>query len=84
MSVEISSETEELIRSEISSGHFRNADELITRGIQALHAAADRETPTVPSRSSKKNLAQFLRESPLPGSGLIFERNKDFPDPADL
>jgi hypothetical protein len=32
----------------------------------------------------KPNFADFLRDSPLAGSGLVFERLKDSPRPIDL
>jgi Arc/MetJ-type ribon-helix-helix transcriptional regulator len=36
MHIDIAPETERLVREEISSGHFRSADELIKAGVKAL------------------------------------------------
>jgi Arc/MetJ-type ribon-helix-helix transcriptional regulator len=38
MTIDLSAETERLVREEIESGHFRSVDELITEGLQALRA----------------------------------------------
>jgi hypothetical protein len=35
-------------------------------------------------REKRLSLAQFLRESPLRGSGLKLERRKDYPRPVDF
>jgi len=35
-------------------------------------------------RKPKKNFTRFLLESPLRGSGLKLERQKDYPRPLDL
>jgi len=39
---------------------------------------------TSSARQPKTNLAQFLLDSPLPGSGLKVERRKDTPRPIEL
>jgi hypothetical protein len=41
-------------------------------------------TPEAPPRSPRKNLADFLLESPFAGSELDLERQKDYPRPIDL
>ena len=64
--IEISPETEVLVRQEISSGNFRSVDELIKAGVEALR-----------EKSAPKSLVQFFRESPLVGLELRFERDKD-------
>jgi Arc/MetJ-type ribon-helix-helix transcriptional regulator len=85
MTIEIKPETEQLVREEISSGHFSSVDELIVRGVRALRENARKVVPAAESlRQPKKNLAQFLLESPLPGSGLRLERQKDYPAPVEL
>jgi hypothetical protein len=84
MTIEIRPETEQLVREEIARGHARNIDELILRGVQALRERAGAEQPHATMRTTKPNLAQFLRESPLPGSGVRIERQKDSSRPADL
>jgi hypothetical protein len=50
--------------------------------MQALKSSVSGEQPA--PRKPKQNLAQFLLESPLRGSGLKLERQKDFPRPIDL
>jgi hypothetical protein len=85
MTIEIKPETEQLVREQISSGHFRSVDELIVRALSALREESqDREPVTAPVAKPKKNFAQFLLESPLPGSGLRLERQKDYPRPVEL
>ncbi len=89
-------ELERLVQEEIQSGHFKNAEELLTEAIHALrernsavfatqaeaieHAKALNADP----RSPRKNLAQFLRESPLAGSDLDLERQQDYGRPIEL
>ena len=82
MTVELKPETEQLVQEEIKSGHFHTVDELIVQGVHAwreIHQVGQAAT-----RRPKKNFAQFLLDSPLPGSGLKLERQKDYPRPIDL
>ena len=73
-------ETERLVEEEISRGHFHSLDEIIVHGVTAWRE----KHPAEAVRKPKKNFAQFLMESPLPGSGLKLERQKDYPRPIDL
>ena len=76
MTIEIRKpELERLMQEEILSGHFQSMDELLTEAIQAL-----REKNASPSTGARtrKNLAQFLLESPFAGSDLNLERHQDF------
>ena len=89
-------ELERLMQEEIQSGHFQNAEELLTEALHALreknsgvfatqaeaveHAKALNSAP----RSQRKNLAQFLRESPFAGSDLDLERQQDYGRPIEL
>ncbi len=82
MTIEIKPETEQLVREELSSGRFQNVDDLIAQGVRALREKT-RNGESAPARP-RKNLAQFLLESPLPGSNLRIERQKDYPLPAEL
>jgi len=85
MIIEIKPETEQLVREEISRGHFSSVDELIVRSIRALRENDENIEAAAPSpRQPKKNFAQFLLESPLPGSGLRLERQKDYPGPVKV
>lgn len=72
-------ELEALIRERLTSGTFQDVEDVL---MQALKSSPPGE-PVAP-RKPKKNLAQFLLESPLPGSGLRLERQKDYPRPLDL
>lgn len=72
-------ELEALIRERMESGAFKNVEDVL---LQALKPPTSSEPG--PSRQPKKNFAQFLLESPLPGSGLKLERRKDCPRPIDL
>lgn len=82
MPLNLKPETERLVHDELRQGHFRSLDEIIVQGITAWH-----EKNTEPDQSpngEKPNLADFLRNSPLAGSGLDAPRSPDFPRPADL
>ena len=69
------------MQEEISRGHFHTVDDLIVEGVRAWREKHQVEPST---RKPKKNFAQFLMDSPLPGSGLKLERQKDYPRPVDL
>jgi hypothetical protein len=84
MMVDLKPETERLVQEEIKSGHFHSVDDLIVQGINAWREKYQVEPSGSTIRAPKKNLAQFLIESPLPGSGLKLERQKDYPRPIDL
>jgi len=49
-------------------------DELLTEALQALR---EKNAPPAPASRARKNLAQFLLESPFAGSGLNLERQQD-------
>ncbi len=72
-------ELEALIRERLTSGVFQDVEHVL---MQALKSPPPGE-PVAP-RKPKKNLAQFLLESPLPGSGFRLERQEDYPRPLDL
>ena len=83
MTIEIRKpELERLVREEILSGQFQSVDDLLTEAIQALR---EKNAPPVaaPSRI-RKNLAQFLLESPFAGSDLELERQQDYGRPVHL
>jgi Arc/MetJ-type ribon-helix-helix transcriptional regulator len=82
VTVELKPEAERLVQEEIQRGRFHSVDEVIA---QALHALREKSTTApVPQRTPRKNFAQFLLDSPLPGSGLKLKRQKDYPRSADL
>ena len=80
--MEIKPETERLVQEELRSGHVQTVDEIIVYGVDALRQQS-RPAPACP-RKPRRNLADFLLESPLRGSGLQLERQKDYPRPVDL
>ena len=82
MSIDISPETERLVREEIRCGHFRSVDELIVSGVHAWREKHD--STAAPTTARKTSLLQFFRESPLVGLELDFERDKDTDRDIDL
>ena len=80
MTIEIHKpELEALIQERMNSGDFQNVEDVL---LQALKSSPISEQAA--PRKPKKNLAEFLLESPLRGSGLKLERQKDYPRPVDL
>ena len=77
MTIELKPEQERIIQEEIRTGHFRNVDEVLDHALAALR---EKNSPLKSEKSEpqkpRKNLAQFLMESPLAGSGLDLERDK--------
>lgn len=65
MSIKLKPEQEQIIRDEIRRGRFRTAEEVLDHALAALRA----ESSSTKSNGEKqrKNLAQFLIESPLAG-----------------
>jgi len=61
----------------MSTGGFRNAEEVI---VQALRASLAAETPAaVPPRpEGRKSLAQLFADSPFKGLDIDFEREPDY------
>lgn len=74
MTIELKPEQERIIQEEIQNGRFRTAEEVLDHALAVL-----RQTGGGPRsiKSAHKNFAQFLMESPLAGSGLDLERNRD-------
>jgi Arc/MetJ-type ribon-helix-helix transcriptional regulator len=85
VTVELKPETERLVQEEIQRGHFHSVDELIVQGVTAWREKHQAASPLpIQARKRRKNLADFLLESPFAGSELIIERQKDYPRPVDL
>ena len=72
---------QQIIRTQLARGQFRSATEVIHHALATM--SAEDETPA-PSKPKKQNLADFLLNSPLHGSGLVIERIKDYPKPIEL
>ena len=66
MTVELKPETERLVQEEIRSGHIHSVDELIVYGVRALREKnrVPQLSAPAPPRKPRKNLAEFLLESP--------------------
>jgi len=80
MTIDLKPEQERLIQAEIASGHFRNPEEVLDHALAALQEKEHNRVATAP----RKNLAQFLMESPLAGAELNLERQEDYGRPIDL
>ena len=63
MTIDVKPEQEQIIREEIESGRFRTPDDVIDYALSALQ-----ETERKHKATPRKNLAQFLMESPLAGA----------------
>lgn len=82
--IELKPETEQLVREEIQRGRFRSLDDLIVQSVNAWREKHHVPPALVPPRTPRKNLADFLLESPFAGSDLQIERQRDYPRPVDL
>jgi Arc/MetJ-type ribon-helix-helix transcriptional regulator len=80
MTIILKPEQERIIQAEIANGHFRTPDEVLDHALAALQEKKHRRK----ARAPRKNLAQFLMESPLAGAELNLERQKDYGRPIDL
>jgi hypothetical protein len=78
MTIEIRQpEIEALLEERMATGAFPDMESAL------LHALRHAPIPATPKRP-KQNLADFLMESPLRGSGIEIERIKDYPIPVEL
>jgi Arc/MetJ-type ribon-helix-helix transcriptional regulator len=79
MMIDLKPEQERIIQAEIESGRFRSPEEVLDHALAALE---DKEQK-LRSGTPRKNLAQFLMESPLAGAELKLEREKDHGQPIE-
>ena len=79
MTIDVKPEQERIIQEEIDSGRFRTPDEVIGYALSVLQGAERRQ-----KAAPRKNLAQFLMESPLAGAELSVERQQDYGRPIEL
>ena len=78
MMIEIHSpEAEAIIRRRMSTGGFKDAEEVI---IHALTCSPATETPAATPRrpAGRKSLAQLFADSPFKGLDIDFEREPDY------
>jgi Arc/MetJ-type ribon-helix-helix transcriptional regulator len=84
MTIHIKPETEQLVKEELQSGHFRSVDEIIVEGVQARREKQGTSPPTREAQKPKKNLVELFAESPFKGLEMNFERFPDVLPPVDL
>jgi Arc/MetJ-type ribon-helix-helix transcriptional regulator len=80
MMINLKPEQERVIQAEIESGHFRSPDEVLDHALAALKEKKHIRK----GASQRKNLAQFLMDSPRAGAELSLERQKDYGRPTEL
>ena len=73
MTINVRPEQERIIQAEIERGRFRTPDEVLDHALAALQREEEQHEMILP----RKNLAQFLMESPLAGAELNLERQSD-------
>ena len=81
MTIELKPEDEKLIEEKLRSGAFHSVEEVIHCALVSLPTP---ETASPQSRPRRKNLADFLMESPFAGAELDLERRKQYARPMDL
>jgi hypothetical protein len=82
MSVEIHQpEIEALIEQRMASGGFHTVEDVLLFALKTAPVSPESKTE---EDLPKQNLADFLLESPLAGSGLKLERLGDCPRPVEL
>ena len=84
MTVQLKPETERLVQEELQSGHVQTVDELIVHGVHAVREKLKGTSAAAAPRKPRKNLADFLSESPFAGSEIDLERQQDYGRPVDL
>jgi Arc/MetJ-type ribon-helix-helix transcriptional regulator len=80
MTINLKPEQERIIQAEIESGYFRSPDEVLDCALATLKEKEYNRKGAM----RRKNLAQFLMESPLAGADLNLEREKDYGRPIEL
>jgi Arc/MetJ-type ribon-helix-helix transcriptional regulator len=74
MTVELKPEDEALIRERLQTGDGASVEDVVHR---ALLAWASSEAQSPQPQQRRKTLSEFLMESPLAGSELDLERDRD-------
>ncbi len=71
---------EALIQQRMASGQFQTVEDLLLQSLETAPPMRNGHPETAP----KQNLDEFLRHSPLWGSGLAVDRQNDHPRSVDL
>ena len=74
MTIKLKLADEALIQKKLRRGGFKSAEEIVHRDLVSWAAS---ETGPLHPQQERKPLSEFLRESPLAGSELNLERDKD-------
>ncbi|MGO9272299.1 MAG: hypothetical protein ACLQOO_19060 [Terriglobia bacterium] len=74
MTIELKPEDEALIRQRLQAGDGTSVEEVVHRALVSW-ASSERQPPRPPQR--KRSLSEFLLDSPLAGSELNLERDRD-------
>jgi hypothetical protein len=80
MTIELTPEDQKLVEEKLSSGAFRDLEELIHRPLVSLPVEPVAARPTLP----RKNLMELFADSPLKGLNLNIERDPDHGRDDDL
>ena len=78
MTIELKPEDERLIEEKLRSGAFLSVEDVIHRALVSL------PVPEMAPKKPRKNLADFLMESPFAGAELDLERRKQHVRPIEL
>ncbi|HZO54242.1 MAG TPA: hypothetical protein VFB63_16130 [Bryobacteraceae bacterium] len=73
MTITLKPEQERIIQEHIDRGRYETPAEVLDDALAALQTVESKRKLAIP----RKNLAQFLMESPLAGAGLAIERYDD-------
>ena len=74
MTIELRPEDEALIRQRLEAGDGASIEEVVHRAL-VLWVSSEHQSPRPPQR--KRTLSEFLLDSPLAGSELNLERDRD-------
>ncbi len=76
MTIELKPEQERILQEALRQGRFHSMEEALDQAIQYI-APPENASKEGKSGAAKQSLSQFLMESPLSGSGLDLDRDKD-------
>ena len=73
MTIELTPDQERILQNALRQGRFRSVEEAVERAIQSIA----QEQPSTETLAPRESLSQFFRNSPLAGSGINLDRDKD-------